>query len=153
MRVYNGTKSQLDLPLSGIQRITIPANAVSGDIMPSTEFLSLLVGSYDYSEIALIVSGPYEINMCAGVSGAAGFVVQSLEEAIERFAPKETATIEEAVPVVEQPVVSEPETCTCEAEEKREEVVEAIEEVEETKCEEEDCKKPMTSKKTKKNGK
>ena len=57
--------------------------------MPNTEFLSLLVGSYDYSELALIISGPYEINMCSQVSGAAGFVVQSLEEAIERFTPKE----------------------------------------------------------------
>lgn len=99
MRIYNGTNSQLDLPLSGIQRITIPAKSVSGDIMPSTEFLSLLVGSYDYSEIALIVSGPFEINMCAGVSGSVGFVVQSLEEAIERFAPK--------------PVVEEPKCCEC----------------------------------------
>lgn len=85
MRVYNGTNSQVDLPLSGSQRITIPSHSVSGDIMPSTEFLSLLVGSYDYSELALIVSGPFEINMCAGVSGCVGFVCQSLEEAIEKF--------------------------------------------------------------------
>lgn len=89
MRVYNGTKSQINLPLSGTQRITIPAHSVSGDIMPSNEFLSLLVSSYDYKELALIVSGPFEINMCAGVSGSVGFVVQSLDEAIERFAPKE----------------------------------------------------------------
>lgn len=89
MRVYNGTKSQINLPLSGTQRITIPAHSVSGDIMPSNEFLSLLVSSYDYKELALIVSGPFEINMCAGVSGSVGFVVQSLDEAIERFQPKE----------------------------------------------------------------
>lgn len=89
MRVYNGTKSQINLPLSGTQRITIPAHSVSGDIMPSNEFLSLLVSSYDYKELALIVSGPFEINMCAGVSGSVGFVVQSLDEAIERFATKE----------------------------------------------------------------
>lgn len=89
MRVYNGTKSQINLPLSGTQRITIPAHSVSGDIMPSNEFLSLLVSSYDYNELALIVSGPFEINMCAGISGSVGFVVQSLDEAIERFAPKE----------------------------------------------------------------
>ena len=56
MRVYNGTKSQINLPLSGTQRITIPAHSVSGDIMPSNEFLSLLVSSYDYNELALIVS-------------------------------------------------------------------------------------------------
>ena len=163
MRVYNGTKSQLDLPLSSLQRITIPANAVSGDIMPSTEFLSLLVGSYDYSEIALIVSGPYEINMCAGVSGAAGFVVQSLEEAIERFAPKEVTkpeekkmdVVEEPAVVKEQCPVCDSEPCVCEEKTKETEeviVVSTAEVEEDAKCEEEDCKKPL-NKKNKKNGK
>ena len=92
MRIYNGTKSVINLPLTESQRITVAGHSVSGDIMPNTEFLSLLVGSYDYSELALIISGPYEINMCSQVSGAAGFVVQSLEEAIERFTPKEDPT-------------------------------------------------------------
>lgn len=88
MRIFNGTKSVISLPLTETQRITIAPRSVSGDIMPSSNFLSLLVGSYDYGEIALIVSGPYEINMCSQVSGCAGFVVQSLDEAIERFMPK-----------------------------------------------------------------
>ena len=92
MRIYNGTKSQLDLPLTGTQRIQIPSRSVSGDILPNNEFLSLLVASYDYSEIALIVSGPYEINMCSQVSGAVGFVASSLEEAIARFTPKSSTT-------------------------------------------------------------
>lgn len=111
MRVYNGTNSQLDLPLSGLQRISIPPRTVSGDVMPSNDFLSLLVSSFDYSEIALIVSGPYEISMCAGVSGSVGFVVQSLEEAIERFAekkPEETKSVE--LPKEDEPKVIEPET-------------------------------------------
>lgn len=111
MRVYNGTNSQLDLPLSGSQRISIPPRTVSGDVMPSNDFLSLLVSSFDYSEIALIVSGPYEITMCAGVSGSVGFVVQSLEEAIERFAekkPEETKSVE--LPKEDEPKVIEPET-------------------------------------------
>lgn len=89
MRIYNGTKSVINLPLTESERITVASKSVSGDIMPSLKFLSLLVGSYDYKELALIVSGPYEINMCSQVSGCAGFVVQSLEEAIERFTPKE----------------------------------------------------------------
>ena len=111
MRVDNGTNSQLDLPLSGSQRISIPPRTVSGDVMPSNDFLSLLVSSFDYSEIALIVSGPYEITMCAGVSGSVGFVVQSLEEAIERFAEKkseETKSVE--LPKEDEPKVIEPET-------------------------------------------
>lgn len=120
MRIYNGTKSQLDLPLSGIQRISIPPRTVSGDVMPSNEFLSLLVSSFDYSEIALIVSGPYEISMCAGVSGSVGFVVQTLEEAIERFAEKKPEEI------VEEKIEEEP-TLNPEAETK----VEPKEEVKE----------------------
>lgn len=97
MRIYNGKNSQVDMPLANGQRITIASKSVSGDIMPSNEFLSLLVTSYDYSEIALIVSGPFEINMCSQVSCCAGFVVNSLEEAIERFATKEETAKEEVV--------------------------------------------------------
>lgn len=117
MRIYNGKNSQVDMPLANGQRITIASKSVSGDIMPSNEFLSLLVTSYDYSEIALIVSGPFEINMCSQVSCCAGFVVNSLEEAIERFAPKEEVAKTEVVskeeinpaklePVVEPEVIS-----------------------------------------------
>lgn len=139
MRIYNGTNSQLDLPLSGTQRISVPPHSVSGDIMPSNEFLSLLVGSFDYSELALIVSGPYEITMCAGVSGSVGFVVQSLDEAIERFAKKEEDT----------PVVTEVKE---EIEEKIDtEVVHTVKEEDEAVCigcaegivEEEDEKSPV----------
>lgn len=139
MRIYNGTNSQLDLPLSGTQRISVPPHSVSGDIMPSNEFLSLLVGSFDYSELALIVSGPYEITMCAGVSGSVGFVVQSLDEAIERFAKKEEDT----------PVVTEVKE---EIEEKIDtEIVHTVKEEDEAVCigcvegiiEEEDEKSPV----------
>ena len=93
MRIYNGTNSHLNLPLTGSQRITVPPHAVSGDILPSTDFLSLMVSSYDFSEIAFIISGPFELNMCANVSGATGFVVSSLEEAVERFCPSEKEEI------------------------------------------------------------
>ena len=121
MRIYNGTNSQLDLPLSGTQRISVPPHSVSGDIMPSNEFLSLLVSSFDYSEIALIVSGPYEINMCAGVSGSVGFVAQSLDEAIERFAEKEDVMpvaevnedTEEKIEAEVKPVVEEENEPVC----------------------------------------
>ena len=154
MRIYNGTKSQLDLPLSGIQRISIAPHAVSGDILPSTEFLSLMVTSFDYSEIALIVSGPYEINMCANVSGCAGFIAQSLEEAIERFSSKEEKKVEENK--VEAPVQNTEEKA-CEKPETSEETKEVetvVEEKEEEVNEEvnEEIKEPVkkASKKSKK---
>lgn len=150
MRIYNGTKSQLDLPLSGIQRISIAPHAVSGDILPSTEFLSLMVTSFDYSEIALIVSGPYEINMCANVSGCAGFIAQSLEEAIERFSSKEEKKVEENK--VEEPVQNTEEKA-CEKPETPEEPKEVEAVVEEKKEEvNEEIKEPVkkASKKSKK---
>lgn len=123
MRVYNGTNSQVDLPLSGMQRISIASHSVSGDIMPSNEFLSLLVSSYDYSELALIVSGPFEITLCSSVSGCAGFVCQSLEEAIERFSKKPVESNPD--PKVEKPKdkIATPENKTVEEKPKKENVV------------------------------
>lgn len=152
MRIYNGTKSQLDLPLSGIQRISIAPHAVSGDILPSTEFLSLMVTSFDYSEIALIVSGPYEINMCANVSGCAGFIAQSLEEAIERFSSKEEKKVEENK--VEEEPVQNTEEKACEKPETSEEPkeVEAVVDEKKEEVNEEETKEPVkkASKKSKK---
>lgn len=84
MRIYNGKNSQVDLPLAS-QRITIEPMSVSKDIMPSSELLDLLSMSFDDSEIALIVSGPSEINLCAKTPACAPLVVQSLDEALIRF--------------------------------------------------------------------
>lgn len=85
MRIYNAKSSQINVPLTGSERLTVPAKSVSRDFMPNKEFLSLIVTAFDYSEIALIVSGPFEISMCSQVSCIPGFVVNSLEEAILRF--------------------------------------------------------------------
>ena len=144
MRIYNGTNSQVDLPLAGSQRITIAPKSVSGDIMSSTELLSLLVTSYTTDELALVVSGPFEINQCAQIPTSASYVVQSLDEAIKRFAPKDEEKKEETVsePVVEP----EPEPID-EAEEVKEEV-ESNPEAEEEK-EEEAPKKKKGGKKSK----
>lgn len=84
MRIYNGKNSQVDIPLA-TQRVTIGPKSVSKDLMPSTEMLQLLSTSFDDSEIALIVSGPTELNLCAGVPSCTPLVVQSLDEALVRF--------------------------------------------------------------------
>lgn len=120
MRIYNGKKSALSLPLSSSTRITIEPYSVSRDLLVTTEFLSLLITSYDYSEVAIIVSGAYELNQCAKVPSAAGFVVQTLEEAIDRFTPK-TAVVEEIVVPVPTPEPT--------VEEKVDEIVEEVEKV------------------------
>ena len=91
MRIYNGTNSQLNLPFSAKERITIEPMSPSGNIMCSNEFLSLLISSYTTDEVAIIVSGPFEINACANIPAAVNYVVQSLDEAIQKFAiPAET---------------------------------------------------------------
>lgn len=54
----------------------------------------MLVASFDYNEIALIVSGIQELNLCSSVSAAAGFVCHSISEAVERFTPKKKPTEE-----------------------------------------------------------
>ena len=143
MRIYNGTDMQIDLPLiGGDQRLTIPSHSVTTDFMPNAEFLSMVVGSYNYDELALIVSGPFEISMCSKVSGSVGFVVQSLDEAIERFTVKKGEPIE--VKEVEEVKVPEPVA----AEEVEEEIVEKdlTEEVV-AEAETEDVAKPKTRKK------
>jgi len=83
-RIYNGKNSQVNLPLAA-QRISIEPMSVSKDIMPSSELLDLLSMSFDDSEIALIVSGPSELNLCAKTPACAPLVVQSLDEALIRF--------------------------------------------------------------------
>lgn len=90
MRIYNGKDSLVCLPLNANQRISIDPHSVSGDFLPSTEFITMVISAYDTKELALIVSSSFEINICANIVGAVSYVVQSLDEAINRFAvPKE----------------------------------------------------------------
>ena len=85
MRIYNGTKTSIDLPLTLDQILTIGSHSVSKDFMPSNAFLSLIASAYDEKELALIVSGPYELNMCASMPVLAPMIVQTLDQAVERF--------------------------------------------------------------------
>lgn len=85
MRIYNGTKAFIDLPLSNRVRLTIPSHSVSKDFMPSEEFLNMIVTLYTENKIALIVSGPYELNMCAKNPALSPLIVYSLDEAVIRF--------------------------------------------------------------------
>lgn len=124
MRIYNATDSQISLPLIGSMRINIAPHSVSQDFLGGTEFLSMLVTSYDTTEIALIVSGPYELNTCANIPTATNYVVQTLEEALQRFNEKKKASTvkeEEAKPVeVEEKWTTD--TCLREEEPIKEEV-------------------------------
>ena len=110
--------------------------------MPNVEMLQLISTSFVDTEIALIVSGPSELNLCAGVPACTPLVVQSLDEAVIRF--KGTAPEKKE----EKPVVEEP---------KKEEVVveEVVPEkkVDEKKQEEEVKPEPTKKAAPKKNAK
>lgn len=118
MRIYNAKNSQVDLPIAGNTRVTIPAHSVSKDVMPSDEFLTMIAQTFEAHELALIVAGPYEINMCAKNPACTPLIVQSLDEAIERFngpkpgvetVEKEYAEIaDEKLKPVEETVEEEP---------------------------------------------
>lgn len=84
MRIYNGKNSVINVPL-GSQRITVPAHSISSDFMPSTDFIKTMSVSFDVNEVALIVVGAWEGNMCAGVPAVQPLCVSSLDEALARF--------------------------------------------------------------------
>lgn len=106
MRIYNGTNSQVSLPYVGNQRINIAPKSVSGNIGCNSDLLSLIVTSYTTDELAIIVSGPYELSMSSQNPVAVGYVVQTLDEAIMRFAKGEKPAVEE--PKVIEEVKEEP---------------------------------------------
>ena len=102
MRIYNGTNSQVNLPYVGKERISIDAKSVSGNLGITNDLISLIVTSYGADELAIIVAGPYELSMASNNPVAVNYVVQSLDEAIQRFAVKEEPKV-----VVEEPKVEE----------------------------------------------
>ena len=112
MRIFNGTNSLLTLPLSGNQKLEILPKSVSTEFMGSTDFLSMVVTSLSNEEIAIIVSGPYELNVCANIPTAVNYVVQTLDDAIIRFGLKKSEPEVVAEPEVkeeEKPTEPEPE--------------------------------------------
>ena len=130
MRIYNGKNATINVPLPNGERLSIDGKSISKDFMPSAEFLNMIKTSYDYSEIALIVAGVIEMNLCSSISSVAGFVVNSVGEAVERFAPKEKKAetkVEAATPPVNPEIITE------ESEKKKAEEIEALEKIQEKK--------------------
>lgn len=113
MRIYNGKKSSIDLPLTFGQYIHIDPKSVSKDFMANNKFLAEIVTAFEPSEIALIVGGVYELNMCAAMPALTPLIVQSLDEAIERFnknvEEKKEEEVKEEIPASENVVEGEEE--------------------------------------------
>ena len=101
MRIYNARKSQISIPLTATEKIVVPSYGTSESFLPNPKILSLIVTSFDYSDIALIVSGPNEMTMCSQTPCCSGFVVNSLEEALERFQTETTASMKCAAKVID----------------------------------------------------
>ena len=99
MRIYNAMRAQIEMPLSNGTKLVIPGNSVSGEFMPNSTIISVFMSSYKKTEVAFIISGPYEIAMLSNFAGSGEYVVSSLEEAVARFAPK-TDPITTAAPVM-----------------------------------------------------
>ena len=112
MRIFNATNSVLTLPLTGSQNLIVQPKSVSQEFMGSNAFLSMLVTSFTNRQIAIVISGPYELNVCANIPTAVNYTVQTLDDAIKRFCLKKD-------------VKKEPEkVCNCDkCNEKSEEVV------------------------------
>lgn len=142
MKLFNAKNSLIDLPW-GMNRLSVPPKSFSQDFMGTPDFIQLLVTSYDSTELAIVVAGPYELSMCASVPVAVNYVVQSMDEAIQKFGlGKEEKKPE---PEVEPEPVKEPEPEpeVKEEEKKEEEVKPAAETPAESK-------KKKSTKKTKK---
>lgn len=107
MKIYNGKTGVIELPLVGDIRILAPSKSLSQDFMPNDKFLELVAKSYESHEIALVVSGHFEMNMLASFPALSSMVCQSVDEAISRFAPKEAPKEPAVEPAVEE-LVKEP---------------------------------------------
>ena len=134
MRVYNGKNCQICVPMLGTSRmLELGPKSVSPNIVPTKEFLELLTQTFTPEEIALIVAGTFEYNVCANIPLACNFTTTSLDEAIERFQVKsEPSKLDEII----EEEKKEEETCNgecnqCNCSSKEQEVAEkAVEETE-----------------------
>jgi hypothetical protein len=88
MRIYNAKKAQIEMPLGNGMKLVIPSNSISGEFMPNSTIISVFMTSYTPKDVAFVISGPYEIAMLSNFAGSGEYVVNSLEEAVLRFAPK-----------------------------------------------------------------
>lgn len=125
MRVFNNRRDQLDLPLAGDVRISISGKSISENILGTAEFLTRLITTFTTDEIAFIVSGPFELSMCANIPTCTNYVVQSVAEAVERFRDKSEDKKEEKAEVKVENAVEEPKK----EEEISESIAESTEEV------------------------
>lgn len=106
MKIYNAKNASVQLPL-GMRRLVISGKSLSQDFMPTSQFLQMIARTFTPDDLAIIVSGAWEGNMCAETPTLSEYCVSSIEEALARFNPPETPKKEE--PKVELPEPPVPE--------------------------------------------
>ena len=94
MKIYNAKTASVQLPL-GIRRLVISGRSLSQDFMPTSQFLQLIARTFTPKDLAIIVSGAWEGNMCAETPTLSEYCVSSVEEALARFNPPEEPKKEE----------------------------------------------------------
>ena len=124
MKIYNAKKASVQLPL-GMRRLTISGNSLSQEFMPTSQFLQMIARTFSPKDLALIVSGAWEGNMCAEIPTLAEYVVPNVESALARFNPPEELKKDETK-------VEKPEEITVSKIEEKSEVVESNPEISES---------------------
>lgn len=90
MRIYNPRKFPINIPLDSGARLFVKPGEVSASFMPSTRVLNLIVQSYSVNDIALIIDGSSEYDICASISSVPAYTFSSLSQALDKFTRKET---------------------------------------------------------------
>jgi hypothetical protein len=126
MRIYNNTSSQIEFDLTPSRKIVVSPHQYSGNFLPNTDALDRLVKVFTPNQIAFLVSGTVEMNLCANTKSTVtgNFVCSSFEEVTERFGLGKEKK-EEEKPVVEEKKEAAEEGVL------KEKVIEAAPEVEE----------------------
>lgn len=94
MKIYNAKTATVQLPL-GIRRLVISGRSLSQEFMPTSQFLQMIARTFTPDDLAIIVSGAWEGNMCAENPTLSEYCVSSVEEALARFNPPEEPKKEE----------------------------------------------------------
>lgn len=146
MRVYNGKNCQICVPMLGTScMLELGPKSVSPNIVPTKEFLELLTQTFTPEEIALIVAGTFEYNVCANIPLACNFTTTSLDEAIERFQvksePSKLDKIVEEEKKEEETCCGECDQCNCSENQEQEVAEKVVEETETTATTKKDKKK------------
>lgn len=132
MKIYNAKTATVQLPL-GIRRLVISGKSLSQDFMPTSQFLQLIARTFSPKDLAIIVSGAWEGNMCAETPTLSEYCVSSVEEALARFNPPEEPKKEEPKVEPEPEAKEDPKVEESEAEKEPEEKKEEEEPAKETK--------------------